>query len=102
MADTTFQVGDRVKISDRPPYLKSAENMPMLRPPDLVEIGEEGTILSRKPGGYLAVKLTRGTFLIDAQYLAAADGTNPSPLPASPTAAFSPEIDATEASNTNP
>ncbi len=41
----------------------------MLRPPDLVKIGEEGTILSRQPGGYLAVRFTRGSFLIDAQYL---------------------------------
>ena len=45
--------------------------MPMLRPPDLVEIGDKGTILSRKPGGYLGVRFAQGTFLIDAQYVEA-------------------------------
>ena len=69
MPDSTFQVGDRVRITALPPYLKSAETMPMLRPPDLVEIGEEGVVRSRKPGGYLGVRFTRGTFLIDAQYI---------------------------------
>ncbi|MGB3291902.1 MAG: DUF3148 domain-containing protein [Phormidesmis sp.] len=71
MPDSPFQVGDRVRITTLPPYLKSAETMPMLRPPDLVEIGEEGTVRSRKPGGYLGVRFTRGTFLIDAQYIEA-------------------------------
>ncbi|MGB7249208.1 MAG: DUF3148 domain-containing protein [Phormidesmis sp.] len=69
MTDDSFQVGDHVKVQTLPPYLKSAETMPMLRPPDLVEIGEEGTVLSRKPGGYLGVRFSRGLFLIDAQYL---------------------------------
>ncbi len=71
MTDSPFQVGDRVQIRALPPYLKSAETMPMLRPPDLVELGEEGVILSRKPGGYLGVRFRRGAFLIDAQYLSA-------------------------------
>ena len=62
MADSAFQVGDRVKVSARPPYLKSAEHMPMLRPSDLVDIGEEGIILSRKTGGYLSVRFSRGAF----------------------------------------
>lgn len=66
---TSFSVGDRIRLHTRPPYLKSAETMPMLRPPDLVEVGEEGTIFSRKPGGYLGVRFTRGKFLIDAQYI---------------------------------
>ncbi len=64
-----FVVGDRVKIVSLPPYLKSADPMPMLRPPDLVKLGDEGTILSRKPGGYLGVRFSQGTFLIDGQYL---------------------------------
>lgn len=73
MADSTFQVGDRVRITTRPPYLKSAETMPMLRPPDLVEVGEEGIVRSRKPGGYLGVRFTRGLFLIDPQYIEAVE-----------------------------
>ena len=73
MSDSSFQVGDRVQICALPPYLKSAETMPMLRPPDLVELGEEGVILSRKPGGYLGVRFSRGDFLIDAEYLKAVE-----------------------------
>ncbi|MGB7087906.1 MAG: DUF3148 domain-containing protein, partial [Phormidesmis sp.] len=83
MTDDSFQVGDRVKVQTLPPYLKSAETMPMLRPPDLVEIGEEGTVLSRKPGGYLGVRFSRGLFLIDAQYL---EVVAPEDLPAEPPA----------------
>ena len=70
---SSFKVGDRVRIIARPPYLKSAEPMPMLRPPDLVDVGEEGTVLERKPGGYLGVRFTRGAFLIDAQYMELAE-----------------------------
>jgi hypothetical protein len=70
--DATFRVGDRVRVSSLPPYLKSDENMPMLRPPDLIEVGEEGVVRSRKPGGYLGVRFNCGAFLIDAQYLEAA------------------------------
>ncbi|MEL6602503.1 MAG: DUF3148 domain-containing protein [Cyanobacteria bacterium J06614_10] len=77
MTNSAFNVGDRVRIQTRPPYLKSAEPMPMLRPPDLVELGEEGTVLSRKPGGYLGVRFSRGAFLIDAQYLEPATPSAP-------------------------
>ena len=73
MTDSSFQVGDHVRITTRPPYLKSAETMPMLRPPDLVEVGEEGVVRSRKPGGYLGVRFTRGLFLIDPQYIEAVE-----------------------------
>ncbi len=69
----SFNVGDRIRLHTRPPYLKSDDNMPMLRPPDLVEVGEEGTILSRKPGGYLGIRFERGKFLIDAQYIESVD-----------------------------
>lgn len=64
-----FTVGDRVRVIALPPYLKTAEPMPMLRPPSVVQIGEEGTILDRRPGGYWGVRFTRGAFLIDSQYL---------------------------------
>ena len=71
MAEATFQVGDRVRIAYPPPYLKTDDTMPMLRPPDLVGVGEEGVVRSRKPGGYLGVRFDIGSFLIDAQYLEA-------------------------------
>lgn len=67
----TFVVGATVRLVAQPPYFKTAEPMPMLRPPDLVRIGEEGKIRDRRPGGYWAVKFARGTFLIDAQYIEA-------------------------------
>lgn len=76
MTSPTFNVGDRIRLHTRPPYLKTADNMPMLRPPDLVEIGAEGTIVSRKPGGYLGIRFKQGTFLLDSQYIEAAKSTN--------------------------
>lgn len=69
MPDKTFTIGDRVRVVALPPYLKSAEPMPMLRPPDLIAVGETGTVLERKPGGYWSVRFERGAFLIDSRYL---------------------------------
>ncbi|MEM8602825.1 MAG: NAD(P)H dehydrogenase assembly family protein, partial [Cyanobacteria bacterium P01_H01_bin.121] len=37
-----FRVGDRVRLATRPPYFKTTDPMPMLRPPDLVPVGEVG------------------------------------------------------------
>lgn len=65
----TFTVGDRVRLAVRPPYFKTAEPLPMLRPSDLVLMGEEGIILEQRPGGYWAVKFERGSFLVDSTYL---------------------------------
>ena len=74
MADETeFSVGDRVRVAALPPYIKTAEPMPMLRPPDTLRIGEEGVILDRRPGGYWGVRFERGAFLLDLQYLEAVD-----------------------------
>ncbi len=70
-----FQVGDRVRLIARPPYVKTAEPMPMLRPPDIIQLGEEGIILDRRPGGYWGVRFTRGAFLMDRQYLEWVDET---------------------------
>ncbi|MGD1855392.1 MAG: regulatory protein SipA [Leptolyngbyaceae cyanobacterium] len=69
MTDKLFTVGDRVTVTTQPPYLKTATPMPMLRPPDLVTLGEEGTVLEQKPGGYWAVRFERGSFLIDGRYI---------------------------------
>ena len=67
-----FAVGDRVRIATMPPYIKTADPMPMLRPPNVVALGEEGTILDRRPGGYWMIRFTNGTFLLDSEYLALA------------------------------
>ena len=66
---SSFKVGDRIRLHTSPPYLKSADPMPMLRPPDLVPVGAEGSIISKRPGGYLGVKFDQGSFLVDAQYI---------------------------------
>jgi hypothetical protein len=64
-----FLVGDKVKIITLPKYLKTAEPMPMLRPADLIELGEQGVILDRRPGNYWVVRFNRGSFLMESQYI---------------------------------
>lgn len=67
-----FSVGDKVKLVESPPYIKTAEPMPMLRPPNVVKVGEEGTILDRRPGNYWAVRFKNGAFLLESRYLESA------------------------------
>lgn len=64
-----FAIGETVRVVALPPYIKTAEPMPMLRPPDIIHVGEEGTVIDRRPGGYWSVRFTKGTFLIDSQYI---------------------------------
>jgi hypothetical protein len=64
-----LKVGDRVKIVALPTYIKTAEPMPMLRPPHLLTIGEEGVIMERRPGGYWGIRFTQGAFLLESQYI---------------------------------
>ncbi|NET51231.1 MAG: DUF3148 domain-containing protein [Merismopedia sp. SIO2A8] len=61
--------GDRVCLSVRPPYFKTAAPMTMLRPPDIISVGEEGTVMDRRPGGYWAVRFPQGAFLMEQQYI---------------------------------
>ena len=60
-----FEIKDKVKLIMPVSYLKTSENMPMLRPPDLVAIDEVGEILSIKSPETVEVKLRRGCFLMD-------------------------------------
>ena len=60
-----FEIKDKVKLIMPVSYLKTSENMPMLRPPDLVAIDEVGEILSIKSPETVEVKFRRGCFLID-------------------------------------
>ncbi|MEA5552438.1 DUF3148 domain-containing protein [Anabaena cylindrica UHCC 0172] len=64
-----FTIGSKVRVVALPPYVKTADPMPMLRPPEVISIGEEGIVLDRRPGGYWGVRFTRGAFLIDSQYI---------------------------------
>ena len=60
-----FDIKDRVKLIAPVSYLKTSDNMPMLRPPDLVAIDEIGEVLSIKSLDIVEVKFRRGCFLID-------------------------------------
>ena len=60
-----FNIHDKVKLKMPLPYLKTADNMPMLRPPDLVAIDEIGEIISIRSPDTVEIKFRRGAFLID-------------------------------------
>ena len=60
-----FDIKDKVKLIVPLSYLKTSDNMPMLRPPDLVAIDEIGEIISIKSPNTVEIKFRRGTFLID-------------------------------------
>ncbi len=60
-----FEIKDKVKLIAPVSYLKTSDNMPMLRPPDLVAIDEVGEIISIKSPDTVEVKFRRGAFLID-------------------------------------
>ena len=60
-----FKIKDKVKLILPLSYLKTSDNMPMLRPPDLVAIDEVGEIISIRSPETLEIKFRRGSFLID-------------------------------------
>ena len=60
-----FKIKDKVKLILPLSYLKTSDNMPMLRPPDLVAIEEVGEIISIRSPETVEIKFRRGCFLID-------------------------------------
>ena len=68
MSNQECQVGDKVKVIVLPQYVKTAEPMPMLRPPNVIKLGEEGTVIDCRPGGYWGIRFAKGTFLLESQY----------------------------------
>ena len=62
-----FEINDKVKLIAPVSYLKTSDNMPMLRPPDLVAIDEIGEILSIRSPDTVEVMFRRGSFLIDIE-----------------------------------
>ena len=60
-----FNIHDKVKLKNPLSYLKTSDNMPMLRPPDLVAIDEVGEIIAIKSPDTVEIKFRRGCFLID-------------------------------------
>ena len=69
MTNHEIKVGNSVRVVALPPYLKTADPMPMLRPPHVIQVGEEGIVIDRRPGGYWSVRFARGAFLMEEQYL---------------------------------
>jgi hypothetical protein len=66
-----ISVGDRVRIVALPAFVKTADPMPMLRPPSVLAVGIEGIVMNQRPGNYWSVRFTNGTFLLEQQYLEA-------------------------------
>ncbi|MFZ4667439.1 MAG: DUF3148 domain-containing protein [Prochlorotrichaceae cyanobacterium] len=64
MSHSPFAIGDRVRLAQRPAYFKTADPMPMLRPPDLIPVGSEGVVDYLRPGETYGVRFSQGTFLI--------------------------------------
>ncbi len=61
-------IGATVRTIALPAYIKTADPMPMLRPPSVLAVGETGLITDRKPGNYWVVKFDRGSFLLEDRY----------------------------------
>ncbi|NCO73814.1 MAG: DUF3148 domain-containing protein [Cyanobacteria bacterium] len=68
MTSVNIKSGDRVKVIKIPPYIKTADFMPMLRSSSLINLGEEGIVLNPRPAGYWAIRFTQGTFLLESKY----------------------------------
>lgn len=68
----TASIGDRLRLKQQLPYLKTADPMPMLRPSDLVSLDEVGEVVALHPLDTVAVRFRRGTYLISLDQLEAA------------------------------
>ncbi|MGI0479923.1 regulatory protein SipA [Geminocystis sp. CENA526] len=68
MSSLKIKSGDRVRVIELPPYVKTADPMPMLRPAKVISLGEEGIVLNTRPAGYWAIRFTQGAFLLESKY----------------------------------
>jgi len=66
-----FSIGEKVSLQVPMPYLKTADSVSMLRPPDLVSLDEVGVIMGIRPKDLIEVKFRRGEILIPAERLMA-------------------------------
>ena len=64
-----FSIGEKVSLQVPMPYLKTADSISMLRPPDLVSLDEVGVIMGIRAKDLLEVRFRRGNFLIPAERL---------------------------------
>lgn len=61
--------GDAVIIVEDPPFVKTAEPMPMLKPNSgIIQRGDVGRILDSRPKGVWAVRFASGAYLVDRKY----------------------------------
>ncbi len=65
-----FSIGDEVFLKVPMSFLKTADPMPMLRPPDLVSHDEIGEIIGIRAMEIVEVRFRRGIFLIPIDRLA--------------------------------
>lgn len=72
-------IGQRVRILSLPPYVKTADPMPMLRPPSAISVGEIGIILARQPGNTWSIRFAKGAYLIDRDYFELLEAENNTP-----------------------
>lgn len=73
-------IGANVRLNGPVPYLKTADPMPMLRPPDLVDPQEIGVVVELRLRDQLAVRFRRGTFLLSgSQVQPVLSGQEPGP-----------------------
>ena len=62
-------IGDKLRLTQPQAYLKTADPMPMLRPPDLIGPGEIGEVVALHPMDTVAVRFRRGAFLLPLNQL---------------------------------
>ena len=65
----SVSIGDQVRLIRPQTFLKTADPMPMLRPPDLVAHNEIGRFMALQPAQTAAVRFARGTFLLSIEQL---------------------------------
>ncbi len=70
-------IGDQVQLRGPLPYLKTADPMPMLRPPELISPDEIGEMVALRSGGTAVVRFRRGKFLISIKVLKLLDPAEP-------------------------
>jgi Protein of unknown function (DUF3148) len=68
MNDEQIKIGDRIQLTTLPPYVKTADPMSMLRPANVLTLGEEGIIIKAHPRGYWAIRFTQACYLLESQY----------------------------------
>jgi Protein of unknown function (DUF3148) len=69
LPSSELPIGATVRLIALPNYFKTAEPIPMLRPPSVVQLGEEGIVIDRRPGDYWGIRFVNGMFLLESQYL---------------------------------